>query len=108
MQGDQYTPVQFVIGEGVIGPGGVAFAINERVVAHIFVAQTARLQNGTHGALELGALPASIQKAMIVRIVRITADEIRPRSRSIQSNYVGQGGLEQQRFVRRSEIVQVQ
>jgi len=76
VQRDQDATVQLVIRKGVVGTRRVPPCIDERVVPHILVAEPARLEDGPDSALKLHLGPAALQKALVLRIVRIASDEI--------------------------------
>ena len=51
VQGYEDSILEFVVGEGVVSTGCVAFAIDERVMPHVLVAKADRLQHGSDGTL---------------------------------------------------------
>ncbi len=83
VQGDQNAPIQFVVGKRIVGACGVAVAVDERVVPHVLVAQPACLQDRTRGALKFDTFRTSIEKALVVGVVWITADELRACARGL-------------------------
>ena len=105
MQRNQNASVEFMIDERIVCVGRVALAIHEGVLTHIHIAQSSRYNNRTGCALETNSYPASAEKAMVIRVVRISADEVRSRPFPVETNDVRQGRFKQERFVRRTEVV---
>ena len=92
--------MQLVVRKGVVRARGVTIAVGERVVPHVLVAKSPGLEDGTGRALELYAHPTAVEKAVVVRVVRITADEVGPRACTIEADDVCQRWLEEQGLVR--------
>ena len=59
MQGDQNLTAELVIGECVVGAGGIPVPVDEGVVPHILIAEAPRFQDRTGCTLELNPLPAT-------------------------------------------------
>ena len=94
-----------MIDEGIVCVGRVALAIDEGVLPHIHIAQSSSYDDRTGRALEINSYPASAEKAMVIRIVRISADEVRSRPFPVETNDVRKGWFKQSRFVGRTEVV---
>ena len=97
-----------MVGKRVVRAGCIPLAIDKGVVPHVFVSQTTRLQDGANSALKLDFLPAALEKPVIIGKVWIAADKVGARALAIQSDDVCQRGFKKQRFVRITEIVQLQ
>ena len=52
MQRDQNPSVELVIGERIVGAGGVAVAVDEGVMPHVLVTESAGLQDRTGGGAD--------------------------------------------------------
>ncbi len=108
MQGDQNTPVQLMIRECIVSTGRITVAVNKDVVSHILVTKPARFEDRTGSTLEVHALPAPIEKPMIVGIVRVAADKVRACAGAIEPDDIRQGGFEKEGLVWRAEVIEVQ
>ncbi len=106
MQRDQNAPIYLMIGKRVIGSRCIPCAIYKHVVTHVFVSQTARLEDRTDGALKLDVLPAALEKTTVLQIVGVTSDKVRFRPLPIEADHVCQSGFEQDWFVRITKIIE--
>ena len=105
MQRNQNASIEFMIDERIVRVGRVALVIDEGVLTHIHIAQSSRYDNRTGCALESDSYPASAEKAMVIRIVRVSTDEVRSRPFPVETNDVRQGWFKQKRFIGSTEVV---
>ena len=77
-----------MIDKGIVCACRDAFAVGQRVLAHVLISQTSDFGERTNRTLEYHGFPSKFEKPLIVRITWVAAHKVRIRTCPVDTDHV--------------------